>query len=211
MQKIVQEPYKTYNKVRAYITNSLTDQCLGKKVVANIVTIGRERRPRLSDRGTLPYTEAFILEMFRHSSFLPFTIPHSRTRDIVLNSYYSPKGCCVLVHQWEVNHLPTHPRRCWFPVWGKGSAVTRWQVFPLLSTLLQQLELSVCDGKKVDMTSLYGLSPGSTQDGFSCCSGYSLQKNERDPSNELGWSKAPLEGPACWRTSATFSLLYHGH
>ncbi|XP_050834547.1 cytochrome P450 1A4-like isoform X2 [Serinus canaria] len=40
-------------------------------------TIGRERRPRLSDRGTLPYTEAFILEMFRHSSFLPFTIPHS--------------------------------------------------------------------------------------------------------------------------------------
>ncbi|NXP96447.1 CP1A5 protein, partial [Passerina amoena] len=39
-------------------------------------TIGRERRPRLSDRGTLPYTEAFILEMFRHSSFVPFTIPH---------------------------------------------------------------------------------------------------------------------------------------
>uniref|UniRef100_A0A8C3J165 Cytochrome P450 1A n=1 Tax=Calidris pygmaea TaxID=425635 RepID=A0A8C3J165_9CHAR len=39
-------------------------------------TIGQERRPRLSDRGTLPYTEAFILETFRHSSFLPFTIPH---------------------------------------------------------------------------------------------------------------------------------------
>lgn len=39
-------------------------------------TIGRERRPRLSDRGMLPYTEAFILEMFRHSSFMPFTIPH---------------------------------------------------------------------------------------------------------------------------------------
>lgn len=39
-------------------------------------TIGRERRPRLSDRSALPYTEAFILEVFRHSSFMPFTIPH---------------------------------------------------------------------------------------------------------------------------------------
>jgi len=39
-------------------------------------TIGRERRPRLSDRGMLPYTEAFILEAFRHSSLLPITLPH---------------------------------------------------------------------------------------------------------------------------------------
>lgn len=38
--------------------------------------IGRARRPRLSDRPQLPYLEAFILETFRHSSFVPFTIPH---------------------------------------------------------------------------------------------------------------------------------------
>ncbi|KAG9489552.1 hypothetical protein GDO78_005495 [Eleutherodactylus coqui] len=38
--------------------------------------IGRERRPKLSDRAQLPYTEAFILEMLRHSTFVPFTIPH---------------------------------------------------------------------------------------------------------------------------------------
>lgn len=38
--------------------------------------IGRSRRPRLSDRSHLPYMEAFILETFRHSSFVPFTIPH---------------------------------------------------------------------------------------------------------------------------------------
>lgn len=38
--------------------------------------IGRARQPRLSDRPQLPYMEAFILETFRHASFVPFTIPH---------------------------------------------------------------------------------------------------------------------------------------
>ncbi|NXI38466.1 CP1A5 protein, partial [Galbula dea] len=148
--------------------------------------IGWERRPRLSDRGMLPYTEAFILEVFRHSSFLPFTIPHSTTRDTVLNDYYIPKDCCVFVNQWQVNHdekLWKDPqtfnperflsadgtevnkddgekvlifglgkRRC------IGEPIARWQVFLFLSTLLQQLEFSVCDGEKVDMTPIYGLS-----------------------------------------------------
>jgi len=41
-------------------------------------TVGQKRRLRLSDCGRLPYTEAFILEMFRHSAFLPFTILHRR-------------------------------------------------------------------------------------------------------------------------------------
>ncbi|NXT34082.1 CP1A5 protein, partial [Pelecanoides urinatrix] len=159
-------------------------------------TIGRERRPRLSDRGTLPYTEAFILEMFRHSSFLPFTIPHrqtltvvslsSTTRDTVLNGYYIPKDRCVFVNQWQVNHdeklwkdpLTFNPERFLNAegtevnkadgekvlVFGLGKRkcigepIARWQVFLFLSTLLQQLEFSVCDGKKVDMTPLYGLT-----------------------------------------------------
>ncbi|KAF1473323.1 Cytochrome P450 1A5, partial [Megadyptes antipodes antipodes] len=157
-------------------------------------TIGQERRPRLSDRGTLPYTEAFILEMFRHSSFLPFTIPHrqvlglqrSTTRDTVLNSYYVPKDRCVFVNQWQVNHdeklwkdpLTFNPERFLNAegtevnkvdgekvlVFGLGKRkcigepIARWQVFLFLSTLLQQLEFSVCNGKKADMTPLYGLS-----------------------------------------------------
>uniref|UniRef100_A0A8D2J979 unspecific monooxygenase n=2 Tax=Varanus komodoensis TaxID=61221 RepID=A0A8D2J979_VARKO len=66
--------------------------------------IGRERKPQLSDRPSLPYTEAFILEMFRHSSFIPFTIPHCTTRDTVLNGFHIPKGLCVFINQWQVNH-----------------------------------------------------------------------------------------------------------
>nr|XP_009680937.1 PREDICTED: cytochrome P450 1A5-like [Struthio camelus australis] len=149
-------------------------------------TIGQERRPRLSDRGTLPRTEAFILEMFRHSSFLPFLIPHSTTRDTVLNGYYVPKDCCVFINQWQVNHdeklwkdpLAFNPER-FLSAGGTevnkvdgekvlafglgkrkciGESIARWQVFLFLSILLQRLEFSVCGGKKVDMAPVYGLT-----------------------------------------------------
>ncbi|XP_064013341.1 cytochrome P450 1A5-like [Pogoniulus pusillus] len=149
-------------------------------------SIGRERRPRLSDRSILPYTEAFILEVFRHSSFPPFTIPHSTTKDTVLNGYYIPKDCCVFVNQWQVNHdeklwkdpLTFNPERFLSADGTKvnkedgekvllfglgkrrciGENIARWEVFLFLSTLLQQLEFSICAGEQVDMTPLYGLT-----------------------------------------------------
>ncbi|NXR74821.1 CP1A4 protein, partial [Pycnonotus jocosus] len=147
-------------------------------------TIGRERRPRLSDRGTLPYTEAFILEMFRHSSFLPFTIPHSTTRATALNGYYIPKDTCVFVNQWQVNHDETlwkdpsafKPERFLTPTGelsraegekvltfglGKrrclGETIGRWEIFLFLTTLLQQLQFSLRPGEPVDITPQYGL------------------------------------------------------
>lgn len=38
--------------------------------------VGLDRMPVFSDRNNLPLLEAYILELFRHSSYLPFTIPH---------------------------------------------------------------------------------------------------------------------------------------
>ncbi|NWI69550.1 CP1A4 protein, partial [Todus mexicanus] len=149
-------------------------------------TIGRERRPRLSDRGTLPYTEAFILEMFRHSSFVPFTIPHSTTKTTVLNGYYIPKGTCVFVNQWQVNHdeklwkdpSTFNPKRFLNAAGteinktesdkvlafglGKrrciGETIGRWEIFLFLTIVLQQLEISLCPGAEVDITPQYGLT-----------------------------------------------------
>ncbi|XP_068060458.1 cytochrome P450 1A4-like [Anomalospiza imberbis] len=149
-------------------------------------TIGRERRPRLSDRGTLPYTEAFILEMFRHSSFLPFTIPHSTTKATVLNGFYIPKDTCVFINQWQVNHDETlwkepsafKPERFLSPAGtelsrmesekvlsfglGKrrciGETIGRWEIFLFLTTLLQQLQFSLRPGEHVDITPQYGLT-----------------------------------------------------
>ncbi|NXR14481.1 CP1A4 protein, partial [Semnornis frantzii] len=149
-------------------------------------TIGCERRPRLSDRSMLPYMEAFILEMFRHSSFLPFTIPHSTTKATVLNGYYIPKDTCVFVNQWQVNHdeklwkdpSTFKPKRFLNAAGteinrtegdkvlsfglGKrrciGETIGRWEVFLFLAILLQQLEFSLVPGQKVDITPQYGLT-----------------------------------------------------
>ncbi|NXI38475.1 CP1A4 protein, partial [Galbula dea] len=149
-------------------------------------TIGWERKPRLSDRGMLPYTEAFILEVFRLSSFLPFTIPHSTTKATVLNGYYIPKGTCVFVNQWQVNHdeklwkdpSTFNPKRFLNAagteinrmesdkvlVFGLGKrrcigeAIGRWEVFLFLAIMLQQLEISLSPGVEVDITPRYGLT-----------------------------------------------------
>ncbi|KAM5243045.1 cytochrome P450 1A2 isoform 1-T2 [Hipposideros larvatus] len=148
--------------------------------------IGMERRPRLSDRPQLPYMEAFILETFRHSSFVPFTIPHSTTRDTTLNDFYIPKERCVFVNQWHVNHdqklwedpFEFRPERfltadgtainktlsekvILFGL-GKrrciGEVLAKLEVFLFLAILLQQLEFSVPPGMKVDLTPIYGLT-----------------------------------------------------
>ncbi|XP_074088815.1 cytochrome P450 1A2-like [Macrotis lagotis] len=147
--------------------------------------IGRDRRPLLADKPRLSYLEAFILEMFRHTSFVPFTIPHSTTRATTLNNFYIPKGTCVFMNQWQVNHDPK--------IWGDpsvfrperflsadgtinkvlsekvilfglgkrrciGETIARWEVFLFLANLLHQMEFSVPSGVKVDMTPTYGLT-----------------------------------------------------
>ncbi|XP_025055596.1 cytochrome P450 1A5-like isoform X3 [Alligator sinensis] len=124
--------------------------------------IGRERRPRLADRSMLPYTEAFILEMFRHSSFLPFTIPHWKIwKD---PSTFNPERF-LNAEGTEVNK--TNGEKVLVFGLGKrkciGESIARWEIFLFLTTLLQQLEFNICDGKKVDMTPHYGLTMKHTR------------------------------------------------
>ncbi|XP_006813339.2 cytochrome P450 1A1-like [Saccoglossus kowalevskii] len=68
--------------------------------------VGRDRLPALADRDQLVYTGAFILELFRHSSVVPFGLPHATTRDTTLEDYFLPKGTVVFFNLWSVNHDP---------------------------------------------------------------------------------------------------------
>lgn len=164
----------------------VTNPRIQRKIQEELDTvIGRDRQPRLSDRPQLPYLEAFILETFRHSSFVPFTIPHSTTRDTSLNGFYIPKGHCVFVNQWQINHDQElwgdpnefRPERFLTPSGtldkhlsekvilfglGKrkciGETIGRLEVFLFLAILLQQMEFNVSPGEKVDMTPAYGLT-----------------------------------------------------
>uniref|UniRef100_A0A8D0ERK7 Cytochrome P450 1A n=1 Tax=Strix occidentalis caurina TaxID=311401 RepID=A0A8D0ERK7_STROC len=142
---------------------------------------------QLTDSATAPHTAISLLQKtFLLPKLLRVFSLFSTTRDTVLNGYYIPKDRCVFVNQWQVNHdeklwkdpLTFNPERFLSAegtevnkvagekvlIFGLGKRkcigepIARWQVFLFLSTLLQQLEFSVCDGKKLDMTPLYGLS-----------------------------------------------------
>uniref|UniRef100_UPI00358FEDFD cytochrome P450 1A1-like n=1 Tax=Myxine glutinosa TaxID=7769 RepID=UPI00358FEDFD len=148
-------------------------------------TVDRTNFPRLTDKPNLPYTEAFMLELFRHSSFVPMTIPHCTTRDVVFEGYFIPKNTCVFVNQWQANH----DRNVWkdpelfmperfinsdgqmdrlvcnnvllFGM-GKrrcaGEVIARMEVFLFMAILLQQLHIEARPGEDIDLTPSFGLS-----------------------------------------------------
>lgn len=148
--------------------------------------VGLDRAPVLSDKANLPYLEAFILELFRHSSFLPFTIPHCTSKNTSLNGYFIPKDTCVFINQWQINHDPKlwkdpssfNPDRFLsadgtelnklegekvmaFGL-GKrrciGEVIARNEVFLFLAIIIQNLHLEAKPGQLQDMTPEYGLT-----------------------------------------------------
>ncbi|KAM9817250.1 cytochrome P450 1A1-like [Neosynchiropus ocellatus] len=148
--------------------------------------VGTERLPRLGDRANLPFLEAFMLETFRHSSYMPFTIPHCTTKDTSLNGYFIPKDTCVFVNQWQINHDPEvwkdpstfNPDRflsadgtelnkiegekvLLFGL-GKrrciGEVIARNEVFLFLAIFIQLLQFHSLPGEPLDMTPVYGLT-----------------------------------------------------
>ncbi|XP_053479605.1 cytochrome P450 1A1 [Ictalurus furcatus] len=148
--------------------------------------VGMDRTPHLVDKPNLIYLEAFILEIFRHSSFLPFTIPHCTTKNTSLNGYFIPKDTCVFINQWQMNHDPElwkepslfNPDRflsadgtelnkmegekvMLFGL-GKrrcvGEVIARSEVFLFLAILIQRLKFSSMPGQIPDMTPEYGLT-----------------------------------------------------
>uniref|UniRef100_A0AAY4CJ69 Cytochrome P450 n=1 Tax=Denticeps clupeoides TaxID=299321 RepID=A0AAY4CJ69_9TELE len=68
--------------------------------------IGRERLPSIEDKNNLDYLNAFIYETMRYTSFVPVTIPHSTTCDVIIEGLFIPKDTVVFINQWSVNYDP---------------------------------------------------------------------------------------------------------
>ncbi|ELK03489.1 Cytochrome P450 1A2 [Pteropus alecto] len=170
-QKTIQEHYGNFDKNSVQdITGAFFQHCekdsrtrgglIPQEKIVNLINdifwadtvTGKPRWPRLSNRPQMPYMEAFLLETFRHSSFVPFTIPHNTTRDTTLNGFHIPKEHCVFINQWHVNHDHMGKCRC------IGKVLAKWEVFLFLAILWQWLEFSVPSGVKVDLTPIYGLT-----------------------------------------------------
>uniref|UniRef100_A0A8C9W476 Cytochrome P450, family 1, subfamily D, polypeptide 1 n=1 Tax=Scleropages formosus TaxID=113540 RepID=A0A8C9W476_SCLFO len=147
--------------------------------------IGSNRMPRFEDKPKMPFTEAFIYEVFRHSSYVPFTIPHCTTENIVLNGYFIPKDTCIFINQYQVNHDPAlwsrpklfQPERFLdasgqlnkdltdkVMIFGMGKrrcvgdGFARLEMFLFFTTLLHRLQISNVSGQELDLTAEFGLT-----------------------------------------------------
>ncbi|XP_067652456.1 cytochrome P450 1A1-like [Haliotis asinina] len=58
----------------------------------------------LEDMNNLPFTEACLLEIMRHSCIFPFALPHSTTKDTSLKNYHIANKTLIFVNMWSVSH-----------------------------------------------------------------------------------------------------------
>lgn len=66
--------------------------------------IGRSRAPALSDRGSMPFMEACLLETLRYISHVPLAVPHATTCDTVVCGKKIPKDTTIYVNLWALHH-----------------------------------------------------------------------------------------------------------
>ena len=60
--------------------------------------------PLIKDRASMPYTDAFLHEVLRHSCIVYTTPPHATTEDVVFHGYNIPSGTTVYANvSWIMN------------------------------------------------------------------------------------------------------------
>ena len=59
--------------------------------------IGLSREPSLSDRPSMPYMEACLLETLRYISHVPLAVPHATTCDTTVGGKHIPKNTTVRI------------------------------------------------------------------------------------------------------------------
>ncbi|KAM6972214.1 cytochrome P450 2U1 [Aplochiton taeniatus] len=79
-----------------------------EKVQAEIdMVIGSDRTPSLTDKGSLPFTEATIMEVQRLTVVVPLAIPHMASQTTEFRGYTIPKGTVIIPNLWSVHRDPT--------------------------------------------------------------------------------------------------------
>ncbi|XP_029950945.1 cytochrome P450 2U1 [Salarias fasciatus] len=134
--------------------------------------VGRHRVPSLTDKGSLPFTEATIMEVQRLTVAVPLAIPHMASETTEFRGYTIPKGTVVVPNLWSVHRDPTvwddadtfNPARflddegqlqrkeCFMPFGiGRrvcmGEQLAKMELFLTVTTLLQAFRFELPEGK----------------------------------------------------------------
>ncbi|XP_041838882.1 cytochrome P450 2U1 [Melanotaenia boesemani] len=143
------------------------------KVQAEIdEVVGRHRVPSLTDKGSLPFTEATIMEVQRLTVVVPLAIPHMASETAEFRGYTIPKGTVIFPNLWSVHRDPTmwedpdtfNPARfldsegklfrkeCFIPFGiGRrvcmGEQLAKMELFLTVTSLLQAFKYRLPEGK----------------------------------------------------------------
>lgn len=71
------------------------------------MVIGQQRAPSMTDKGSLPFTEATIMEVQRLTVVVPLAIPHMTSMTSEFRGYTIPKGTVIVPNLWSVHRDPT--------------------------------------------------------------------------------------------------------
>ena len=70
--------------------------------------IGPSRMPELSDRESMPYVEATIREVLRHSEITSLGIPRSTVKDVTIFGHKIPKDTLTIVNVYSIHRDECH-------------------------------------------------------------------------------------------------------
>jgi len=77
------------------------------RVQEEIDSVIGSRTPELVDRQAMPYTDAVIHEVLRHSCVV-YTTPHATTEEVEFHGYTIPKGTSVFANTSHIMNDPKH-------------------------------------------------------------------------------------------------------
>lgn len=173
----------TSNSLRWHIAYMMKHPDIQDKVRKEILdVVGNSRFPSMSDKPNMPYTQAVIHEVQRHSNMVPFLGTHQSNKDTNVLGQNIPAGTNVLVQAWSVmrndpifiNQLSFNPDR-YLMADGKsfdknilektipfsvgkrsciGEGLARMELFLIFSALIQKYEF-IANGP-VDMSYDFG-------------------------------------------------------
>ncbi|PPQ73533.1 hypothetical protein CVT26_010344 [Gymnopilus dilepis] len=89
--------------LHSFVLSMALNPAVQRKAQAEIDrVIGNSRLPDFSDKQSLPYLEAILLETMRWSPITPLALPHRAVREDVYEGYRIPAGAVVTPNVWAI-------------------------------------------------------------------------------------------------------------
>ncbi|XP_046556081.1 cytochrome P450 2C31-like [Haliotis rubra] len=138
--------------------------------------LGERQFPSVSDRSSLPYTDAVLHESMRHHTVVPSGLPHKALCDTKVGGYDIPKGTTLVINhyalhqdpeQWSDPHIFNPDRfldqngkmatkpESWLPFSAGrrvclGESVAKPELHLLLAGIMRHFKVSLPPGAKVN-------------------------------------------------------------